>query len=389
MVSNNEVNMRKSLLLSAGALMFGVSMSSSAQDEPEPAVAFSGDVRLGHFARDRDERDGTSSTSSDWRARIRLGLAWEPSETWGVKGRIAGRYSTDDTNEHFEFFTAIPGDEGLRPGDATFDELYVRYRPDPAWEVRLGRMQTKFELEGVAKKSLSRNDSPNTEITWTDGVHARYTGPGGWEYHGILQRSEDDGPTTVRRAPLAFTDSASHVTYYAGMEKKDKEGLFLQRAWDVTYIPEGLHPDGVGAGATEDYLGVTGRLALQWPMRDQMRFVWAGEAGYAPETPTKAALGLPGGGDTDGWAFQSSVNLVDFTPGHSVGVVYGQVDGGWLLSPDFGTNQELLEARYQWRFAPNQSVEARLRGRSDLDQLAGAPDKREDTDWYVRYTASF
>lgn len=385
--------MNRLVLPSMGLFVLGVPLAAGAQEaspgSTAASLAFSGDARAGYFARERDERDGTESSDSDWRTRIRLGLLWEPNAVWSFKGRLAGRYSTDGTNEHFEFFTAIPGDDGLRFGDATFDEMYVHYEPAANWDVRLGRMQTKFELEGVAKKSLTRNDSPNTEITWTDGVHARYTGPTGWDYHAILQRSEDEGATTVRRAPLAFTESASHMTYYAGMEKKDKEGRLLQRGWDVTYIPDGLHSEGVGVGPTEDYLALAGRLALQWPMQDQTRFVWAGEAGYAPETPSNAALNLPGTGDVDGWAFQTSVNLIDFTPGHSVGVVYGQVEGGWLLSPDFGNNLELLEARYQWRIASNHSIEARIRGRSELEQQVGAPEKREDTDWYVRYTTSF
>ena len=377
--------MRKKLWISLGMVL----CLSLAAEPAAARVVFSGDIRFAYADRDRDERDGSESSSSDWRVRVRPGLLWQATETVSAKARLAGRYSTDGTKEHFEFFTAIPGSEGLCFGDATFDELYLRYAPTKAWDLLLGRMQTKFELEGVARKSLSRNDSPNTEITWTDGAHVRYRSAGGWEYHGILQRSEDDGPTTVRRTPLAFTESASHVTYYAGVEKKEKEGLFLQRGLDVTYIPEGLHAEGVGAGPTEDYIGIAGRLALQWFVIDKTRFVWALEGAYAPETPSKAALRLPGSGDTDGWAGQTSANLMDFVPGHSFGVVYGHVEGGWLLSPDFGNNQRLMEARYQWRVAENHTIEARLRGRKDLDQLTTAVRKREDTDWYLRYTARF
>ncbi len=359
---------------------------------PEPswaAIDFGGDARFGYFARERDERDGTRTSSSDWRLRLRLGLEWQVGETLALKGRLAGRYSTDGTREHFQFFTAIPENEGLRFGDATFDELYLRYAPTESWSVTAGRMQTKFELEGVPRKSLSRNDSPNTEITWTDGVHARYTGAGGWDYHGILQRSEDEGPTTVRRAPLAFTESASHVTYYVGMEKKDEEGRFLQRGWDLTYIPEALHTDGIGRGRTEGYLAAAGRLALQWPVGEKTRLVWGIEAGYAPNTPTKAALGLPGAGRVSGVALQTSANLIDFAPGHSLGVVYGHVEGGWLLSPDFGNNQRLMEARYLWRLAPAHAFEARIRGRRELDQMTTAVRKREDSDFYFRYTVRF
>lgn len=372
------------------ALALAAPLPAGAADPAPNRFAFSADVRLGYFGREREDRDGARSDSDDWRIRIRPGVLWQLTPELSAKARIAGRYSTDDSNRnHSRFFTSIPQSDGLRFGDSTFDELYLRYRPSDNWDVRVGRMQTSFELEGVAKKSLSRNDSPNTDITWTDGVHVRHADAAGWNYHAILQRSEDEGPTTVRRSPLAFTRSASHITYYAGMEKKDPKGRILQLGWDLTYIPDSLRTDGSATGRIDDYLGITGRLALQWALAGNMRFVWAGEAGFAPGTPTKAALRLPGSGDARGLAFQTSVNLVDFAPGHSVGLVYGQAGGGWLLSPDFGNNQELLELRYQWRLSAAQSIEARVRTRRDLDQLMDTSQRRVDDDVYVRFTQRF
>ncbi len=361
-----------------------------AADIPPGELAFSGDVRLGYFDRDREERDGTTSDNSDWRIRIRAGVLMQATPELSGKIRVAGRYSTDDSNEkHAEFFTSIPSTDGLRFGDSTIDELYLRYQPRNNWNLIVGRMQTKFELEGVAKKSLSRNDSPNTEITWTDGVYARYNDSSGWNSHIILQRSEDEGPTTVRRSPLAFTKPLSHITYYAGMDKKDTQGRYLQRGLDITVIQDALRTDGTASGRIDDYMGITGRIALQWPQTGGMRFIWAGEGGFAPTTPTNAALNIPGGGDTDGFAFQTSVNFVDIIPRHSVGVVYGQEGGGWLLSPDFSNNQELLEARYQWRLSMTQTLEARVRERRDLEELIAATQKRVDDDFYIRYTQRF
>lgn len=382
--------MKRTGLAGGITLALTAPFSLSAADMAPGEVAFSGDVRLGYFSREREDRDGTSSDSNDSRIRIRPGVQWQATQELSAKLRFAGRYSTDDSNEHHsEFFTSIPSSDGLRFGDSTIDELYLRYRPSNNWDVTMGRMQTKFELEGVAKKSLSRNDSPNTEITWTDGVYARYSDTSGWNSHFILQRSEDEGPTTVRRSPLAFTKPLSHITYYAGMDKKDTQGLFLQRGWDITVIQDALRTDGVATGPIDDYMGITGRLALQWPQAGGMRFVWAGEAGFAPTTPTNAALDLPGGGDTDGFAFQTSANVIDIAPRHSIGMVYAQVGGGWLLSPDFGNNQELLEARYQWRVSTTQSIEARVRERRDLEQLIDAAQTRVDDDYYIRYTQRF
>lgn len=74
---------------------------------------------------------------------------------------------------------------------------------------------------------------------------------------------------------------------------------------------------------------------------------------------------------------------------HGVALVYGRIGGGWLLSPDFGNNQELIEFRYQWRLNNSQSIEARLRQREDLVIRTDASQKREDIDYYLRYTLRF
>lgn len=112
-------------------------------------------------------------------------------------------------------------------------------------------------------------------------------------------------------------------------------------------------------------------------------------ATHPTDRPTDAALRLPGSGDASGLAFQTSINLADFAPGHGVGFVYGQAGGGWLLSPDFGNNQELLELRYQWKLSATQSIETRVRQRRDLEQRTDAARKRVDDDVYVRFTQRF
>jgi hypothetical protein len=174
------------------------------------------------------------------------------------------------------------------------------------------------------------------------------------------------------------------------MEKKSKRGLIAQRGWDITYIPDSLRKDGTAGGRIEDYYGITGRLALQWPIgQGATRFMLSGEAAYAPNTPTEAALGIGGTDDVSGLAIHTSANFIDFVPKHSFGLVYGQARGGWLLSPDFVNNMTLIEGRYAWRFAENQIIDMRLRRREDYEQLTTATQQRTDTDYYVRYTARF
>lgn len=356
---------------------------------PALAVEYSvnGDVRTGFYSLHRDDRNGKEDTTDEVRLRVRTGVQAKLNEQWLGQVRFAGRYSTDNRNEpHFEIFNSLPADDGLRRGDSTLDEAYVEYRPDTDWQVRLGRFQSKAELNGVAKKSLDRNDSPNTDITWTDGVQIRHAPKDGWVTTAIAQYNDREGATQVRHTPLEFSDDSSRVSYFVGRESNQKLGPIIQRAVDVTWLPGALHVNGVGAGPLEDYWGLVGRMAGQWPVRGSMKFMLAGEVGYAPNTPRRSVVKTGTSGDADGRAVQVTFNLVDIVPKHSAGLVFGRAGDGWLLSPDFGPNTNLAELRYKWAIDKKQALEARARNREDIHQRVGSTQKREDVDFYVRYT---
>ena len=353
-------------------------------------LAWSADLRGGYFSAERDDRDGSTDVTDEFRARIRLGLEARLAEGWRAKARFAGRYSTYQNDNHFQLFSSAPSTDGLRRGDSTLDELYVAYNPDPRWQITLGRMQTKFELAGVAKKSLDRNDSPNVDVTWTDGLRVTRKGDNGWNTHVILQRNLSAGPTNVLRSPLNFREDDSRVMAFFSLESTQAVGPVVQRALDVSYLPDALRRDGTASGRIEDYWGFVGRLAAQWPVNEGgMKFMLAGEAGYAPNTPTEVAMNTGTSGDTGGFAGQVSFNFIDIAPRHSFALVYGQAQSDWLLSPDFRNNNSLIEGRYQWRIDGDRSVEARLRERKDLDSILGAGRDRTDRDIYVRYTQRF
>lgn len=359
---------------------------------PSAAVEFTlnGDVRAGFYSLHRDDRDGKEDTTDELRLRVRPGVGAKFNEQWLAQVRFAGRYSTDDRNAlHFEIFNRLPADDGLRRGDSTLDELYVEYRPDTAWQVRLGRFQSKAELDGVAKKSLDRNDSPNADITWTDGVQVKHTSVSGWATTVIAQYNDSEGATQVRHAPLDFRDDGSRVSYFVGLENKQKAGPLVQREVDVTWLPDALHSSSVGVGPVEDYWGLVGRLAGQWPMRANMKFMLAGEMGYAPNTPRRSVVKTGTSGDADGLAAQITFNFIDIVPKHSAGLVFGRAGDGWLLSPDFGPNTNLVELRYKWAIGKKQTLEARIRNREDIRQRVGSLHKREDVDFYVRCTFKF
>jgi hypothetical protein len=359
---------------------------------PTAAIEFlvNGDVRTGFYSLHRDDRNGIEDTTDELRLRLRPGVSAKFNEQWMAQIRFAGRYSTDDRNDpHFKIFKSIPADDGLRRGDSTLDEIYVEYRPDSAWQMRVGRFQSKAELEGVAKKSLDRNDSPNTDITWTDGVQVKHKAVNGWSTTAIAQYNDEEGATQVRHAPLDFTDDGSRLSYFVSFENTQKAGPFVQRTVDITWLPDALHSDGVGAGEVDDYWGLVGRLAAQWPMAGSMKFMLAGEAGYAPNTPKSIVVKTDTSGDADGLAAQITFNFIDIVPRHSAGLVIGRAGGGWLLSPDFSPNTNLLEVRYKWAVDKKQTVEARVRNREDIEQRIGSAFKREDVDYYLRYTYKF
>lgn len=351
-----------------------------------------GDVRAGFFSLHRDDRDGTVSDKEEWRLRLRAGVQANISQSLSARARFAGRYTTHENSGDPEFdITPVitPGSDGLKMAQSTLDEIWLNFAQG-SWNLRAGRMQTKMELAGVAKKSLDRNDSPNTDINWTDGLYVTHKGSDGWKTHAIVQYNPESGATQVRRKPLSFEDSGSRVSYFFAYEKNDKKAFIVQRAVDITYLPSALQSDGTAAGSIDDYLAFVGRLAAQWPMGNSgMKFLLAGELGYAPNTPSNSTLNLGTTGDAGGTAGQVTFNFIDIVPQHSLGVVLGKVDGGWLLSPDFKNNQYLIETRYRWNLAKKQRIEVRARYRTDIKQRIDKTEKREDQDIYARYTLKF
>jgi hypothetical protein len=254
----------------------------------------------------------------------------------------------------------------------------------------VGRLQTAFELAGVAGGSLDRSDSPNVDITWTDGAHVRYRTEGGWNLHGILQRNAAEGATNVRLPPLSFEDSNSRVTYFAALESTEPYGPIVQRALDLSYLPSSLRTEGSAQGPLEDYLAFVGRLAAQWPAgRGDTKWLLGTELGYAPNTPSRPAVGTGTSGTTGGFAWQVQLSLLDVFPGHSFALQHGRADPGWLISPDFRNNEILSEVRYEWKIDERQAFTFRFRRRDEMQMLTDAVRKRRDDDFFLRYTLKF
>ncbi|MDO9621028.1 MAG: hypothetical protein Q7I91_03880 [Moraxellaceae bacterium] len=50
--------------------------STTLMADPASPVTFSGDIRLGYFSSERDDRNGSESEQDDARIRVRAGLVW-------------------------------------------------------------------------------------------------------------------------------------------------------------------------------------------------------------------------------------------------------------------------------------------------------------------------
>jgi hypothetical protein len=288
-----KVSMKSTLLASALVLASATPLSAAAADPAPGEFAFGGDARMGYFSREREDRNGSRSDESDWRIRIRPGVLWQVTTELSARARFAGRYSTDDSNDnHFEFFTAIPQSDGLGFGDSTIDELYLRYKPGN-WDVKVGRMQTSFELEGIAKKSLSRNDSPNTDITWTDGIHARSRRRSRLELprHPAAQRGRRPHHRAAQSAGVHRVGQPRHVLFRHGKEGRERSlpaarlGCHLHTECAAHGWHRGRPHRRLSGGhhrASGAAVGPRGRNALRVGRRGRLRALHTDREGAAP-----------------------------------------------------------------------------------------------------------
>jgi len=354
-------------------------------------VGFSADLRVSYAGADVDFGSGPDLSENELLARWRLRSEIGVTPYMRVVGRLAGRCSTEECAPNFVLEDSIPTLNGMDDGDITIDEAYVHWYRAKRFDIAVGRMQTKFVARGgVFAKSLDRNDSHNTNVNWTDGLHATIRARNGWTPHLILQHNSSDGPTNVRRVPLDFDDPDARVTYFVGVENLERTPLFLQRGIGLTVMPQSLLKDGDLSARREDYYAIAARIANRWPGRNEgIRLRVAIEVGYAPNTQTKSAEGIPGEGDVDGLAWNAAISLMDFKPDHSIGINYGRVGAGWLISPQFRSNETLAEIRYQWRRSNGLALDFRVRWRQEIEELVLSDGRREEVDFFLRFTRAW
>lgn len=351
----------------------------------------SGDLRFGYVRSESDQRDGSQGTQSDWRARVRYGGRYNVNDWLKFRGRLAMACTSKKCDPELSLDPSDTEVLSVDQGTITFDEFYLHAFRFKRFDVAMGRLQTKFTTRaGVYAKSLDRNNSNAVNINWTDGAHVTYHLQNESIIHFIAEYNDKNGASSVRRNPLDFSRSSARWGYFVAWESLKRSGAITQRGIDITYLPSALLKDGDLSGPRDDYIGIVGRLAAARPFGDKgRRWNVTGEIGYAPETPTEAAVNLAGDGDVDGLAVAVTASIMDFWPTHSFGINYARSDPGWLLSPQYRDNEELFEVRYLWRKSEDLVIDARVRWREELDQQVNQTQKRDEFDFFARFTYRF
>jgi len=354
-------------------------------------LSFDGDLRIGDIFVGDNIDDVRLGEAEAIRARWRIRSTWGITERFRGVLRVAGLCSTSNCDPDFLLQPYIPTGASLKDGQITIDELFLQSFRSERFNVAIGRMQAKFVARGgVFSKSLDQNDSNNLRVNWTDGLHSTFKARNGWESHMVLQYNSEDGPSTVRRDPLDFSDSRSRVSYLFGFESLQEKRRLVQRALDVNYFPSSLLINGQADGPLEDYWAIVARLAGRWPVRlESWRLRLSGELGYAPNTQTKAATGIVGMGDSGGLAWNVTASIMDFVPNHSIGINYAETEAGWLVSPQYNNNERLFEIRYVWRPTGRLTLDVRGRWRDRLRQRIIENPDRDRFDFFIRFTWSF
>ncbi|MDX1626798.1 MAG: hypothetical protein R3323_09815, partial [Wenzhouxiangellaceae bacterium] len=231
---------------------------------------------------------------------------------------------------------------------------------------------------------------PNPTRGGPPATGARPPLAGGWYGEAFVQYHSREGNGFVTRGPLAFDDEDSRIGYFGALANEQEFGPIFLRALTVTMFPDTLADNGVAAAERSDYVNATAKLAAGWDLDEQgRRLIVAGEVGHAFDTPERTVLGLPGSGDAGGWAWQLGADIEEFLPKQTIGIVYGQVDGGWLISNDYRQNNELAELRWQYQFTKEFRIQFRARWRRDLERRAGAAFLQRDRDMRIRATWKF
>lgn len=376
-------------------LFAGVTATGILHAQEQGAWQLSGDLRAMYSSSWRDTRSGEETDSDTLGGRFRMRLRNDIDANWRVQGRFATSYEDKGNDAEFFIRSARDSATAIEPGSMTLDELFVQYRTDDRrTEFRVGRMQSSFLLPLITGKSLDRNQASNINVGWTDGVYLGRQLTEGWKATLTGQYNSRDGNGTVTRGPLEFSDSGSRVSAFATLESDTEIGPIFLRALTLTWYPDALAADGLQSTRREDYTAATFKMAAGWDVGSTIgsagtRLIVAGSVGQAFNRPDNTVMGIPEGGQADGLGWQLGADLAEIFPRHTVGVVFGQADAGWLISNDYRQNDSLAEFRWSWQVTDPLRLQFRARWRQEQELRDGALIAQRDRDMRLRATWKF
>lgn len=350
-----------------------------------------GSFRTVYSATETKDRLGDRSRSSNLASRLLIGSSWELNPEHSFTARAALRVSTDQGNFAFRYKSETGGSGTYPSGTITLDELHWGWRISPDLLIRTGRFQARFALAGFIPKGMDRYYSANLSIGFTDGVWARWDMSDSWRVHGVVSYNSPSGSSHAGRRPLDYSNASSRVSGLVNLQHRDTAGLWVQRELSLSITP------GIVSRGDNSYplITGTGRGSIRLPLNLSTGDYWFGvEIGYTPLSPTPEDTGvLIEESETlfnrGSLAWQLSLYANDLFDKHTLGVLYGQTDPGWLVSSSFDPNNTLLEGRYRLQISSSLNFEARYRIRTDLYKPNPKESTRRRDDFYARFTYRF
>jgi len=356
------------------------------------SVNYFGSFRIVHSALETRARDGSrSDIIFALSTRLQLGGAWHFHPDWLIQGRVAGRYSTRQTEFRFLLDDHTPEGGSYPNGTTTADELFVGWRPSSDFQLSLGRFQARFPLAGFIPKGMDRYYGANLGISHTDGLWLQ------WDMNPVLQldlvasHNAPEGSTHAARVPLSFDRPQSRLSLLANIRFRDTGGLWVQREMSVSYNPQTF----IRGNDRHDYLTLTTRAMMRLPFDPGTGEYWVGgELGLVPiaPSPQSAGFAIDEGRTLFGqsaFAGQVSAYANDLFGRHRLGVLYGHTDPHWLVSASFSPNRTMAEVRYRLTISSSANFEARYRLQTDLFKPDNADFTQQLRDFYARITYRF
>ncbi len=309
----------------------------------EGAIAVTGDVRAAFVIQHRDRADGSPETDFLPALRVRPGFDVKPDSVVSFRFRLAGLVNRSMHGLRFD------GDGPADPGVITLDSAYLQFEPDDRLQLRIGRLQTAFELNSVVEDGLSRHDSSGLAIDWVDGVHVALGRPSGLRFHYIGQVNRHERPTNGvgARAPVTFESPASRVTHFLGMELAPA-GSLTQAMIDLTWIPDGITDTSQGGRGMRDLFSITARFSAKHELDTGRVLHPAIEIGWMPITPRMDSLGFVSRpGRASGLSLVAAFDIRPWARG-ALGLQLARIPAGFIVSPDYPPNSRSAELRYSW-----------------------------------------